>query len=674
MAAQWQVDVMPAYYRSTLPEFVTEDPARILGLIHEQSSRSGFTDLKERQSKAWQVQLDILQRTGNTLLTQFSDAERWWILFEYPIPRRQKRVDAVLLSRNVVLCLEFKTGETAHQKSTARQVEDYALDLRDFHEQSRGRTILPIAVTTRAKPTTIDLSLPHADNVKQVIATCEEDLTERLAWCIDHFATGTEQIDGVRWDNSVYQPVPTIIEAAESLYAGHDVKEITRSHADAQNLGATSERLIHHIQDAQRNNKKVICVVTGVPGAGKTLAGLNVAHDPAIRALTNGAGVFLSGNGPLVRIVSAAIAKDFKKKQRTGDADRTVSTFIQNVHAFIKDSLPRVEAPNEHLIIFDEAQRAWDAEQCAKKNDRNESEPESILSIMDRHLDWAVVVALVGGGQEINTGEAGLAEWGRALKNRFRHWEVAVSPRVLGDVQGDSMQRLFADGESQGLQVHEVSALHLNVSLRSYKAEAVSRWVDAVIDGDAQRARAIIPECDDFFMALTRDLSTARNWLRSNTRGLRRSGLLASSGALRLRADGIELSSGFRQGNKKMYVDWFLNDLTDIRSSNQLEVAATEYECQGLELDLSCICWGGDLLHKGTTGWEMRKLVGHKWNAMKRARDRRYLLNSYRVLLTRAREGFIVYIPRGNENDPTHSPIGFDATTRFLRECGLQEV
>lgn len=674
MAAQWQVDVMPAYYRSTLPEFVTEDPARILGLIHEKSSRSGFTDLKERQSKAWQVQLDILQRTGNALLKQFSDAERWWILFEYPIPRRQKRVDAVLLSRNVVLCLEFKTGEGAHQKSTARQVEDYALDLRDFHEQSRGRTIVPIAVTTRAKPTTLDLSLPHADNVKQVIATCEEDLTERLAWCIDHFAAGTEQIDGVRWDNSVYQPVPTIIEAAESLYAGHDVKEITRSHADAQNLGATSESLIHHIQDAQRNNKKVICVVTGVPGAGKTLAGLNVAHDPAVHALTNGAGVFLSGNGPLVKIVSAAIAKDFKKKQRTGDAERTVSTFIQNVHAFIKDSLPRVDAPNEHLIIFDEAQRAWDAEQCAKKNDRNESEPASILSIMDRHLDWAVVVALVGGGQEINTGEAGLAEWGRALKNRFRHWEVAVSPRVLGDVKGDSMQRLFADGESPGLQVHEVPALHLNVSLRSYKAEAVSRWVDAVIDGDAQRARAIIPECKGFFMALTRDLSTARNWLRSNTRGLRRSGLLASSGALRLRAEGIELSSGFRQGNKKMYVDWFLNDLTDIRSSNQLEVAATEYECQGLELDLSCICWGGDLLHGGTNGWEMRKLVGHKWNAMKQARDRRYLLNSYRVLLTRAREGFIVYVPRGNENDPTHYPMGFDATTRFLRECGLQEV
>lgn len=665
---------MPAYYRANLQEFVADDPDRVLGLIHQGSSRSGFTELKERQSKAWQVQLQILQRTGSDLMNRFHDAAHWGILFEYPIPRRQKRIDVVLLARDLILCLEFKTGETKHEKSTALQVEDYALDLRDFHEQSRDRTIVPIAVTTRAKPTSLDLGLSRADSVQQVQTACELDLSDRLAWCVELFAQSSAQIDISEWDNSVYHPVPTIIEAAEALYAGHDVREIARSHADTQNLGATSRSLVHHILEAQRNGKKVLCIVTGVPGAGKTLAGLNVAHDPAVRAISNGAGVFLSGNGPLVRIVSAAIAKDFKKKQRAGNAERTVSTFIQNVHAFIKDSWPRAVAPSEQLIIFDEAQRAWDAEQCAKKNDRHESEPESILSIMDRHPDWAVIVALVGNGQEINTGEAGLAEWGRALQSRFRHWEVAVSPRVLGTIRGDKMQQLFVEGERDGLSVHEVPALHLDVSLRSYKAEAVSRWVDAVIEGDAQRARAIMPDCAGFHMNLTRDLSVARTWLRSHTRGLRRSGLLASSGALRLRAEGIELTSGFRQGNKKMYVDWFLNDRTDIRSSDQLEVVATEYECQGLELDLSCICWGGDLLHEGVAGWEMRKLIGPKWNTMKQARDRRYLLNSYRVLLTRSREGFIIYVPRGDENDATRKPSGFDGTAHFLSECGLIEV
>ncbi len=665
---------MRAYYRATLQEFVADDPDRVLGLIHQESSKSGFTDLKERQSKAWQVQLAILQRSGASLLSRYQDASKWGILFEYPIPRRQKRIDVLLLTRDIILCLEFKTGETLHEKSTARQVEDYALDLRDFHEQSRHRTIIPIAVTTRAKSTSLNVSLSFADRVQQVIMACEDDLTERLAWCVENFAQRSEQIEITEWDDSVYSPVPTIIEAAEALYAGHDVREIARSHADAQNLGETSQSLVHHIQVAQRNGSKVLCIVTGVPGAGKTLAGLNVAHDPAVRGLTKGAGVFLSGNGPLVKIVSAALAKAFKKKQRAGDAERTVSTFIQNVHSFIKDSIPRVVAPIEHLIIFDEAQRAWDAEQCAKKNDRNESEPESILAIMDRHPDWAVVVALVGNGQEINTGEAGLAEWGRALRSRFQHWEVAVSPRVLGTAHRDKMQQLFVDGESSGLRVHEVPSLHLDVSLRSYKAEAVSRWVDAVIEGDSVVARDIMPECAGFHMALTRDLSTARDWLRSHTRGLRRSGLLASSGALRLRAEGIELTSGFRQGNKKMYVDWFLNDHNDIRSSDQLEIAATEYECQGLELDVSCIAWGGDLLHEGVSGWEMRKLVGHKWNAMKQTRDRRYLLNSYRVLLTRAREGFIIYVPRGSESDTTRKPAGFDSTAHYLKECGLSEV
>jgi hypothetical protein len=665
---------MPAYYRNTLEGFVADAFDRVLGIIHQESSKSGFTDLKESQSKAWQLQLTILQRSAASLMSRYQDASKWGLLFEYPIPRRQKRIDVVLLVRDMVLCLEFKTSGATHEKSSARQVEDYALDLRDFHEQSRDRTIIPIAVTILAKPTTLDFGLSHAGRVQQVISACEVDLTERLIWCVEHFSHGSDQIDVDEWDESVYEPVPTIIEAAEALYAGHDVHEIARSHADAQNLGATSQSLVHHIQEAQRIGKKVLCIVTGVPGAGKTLAGLNVAHDPTVRALTNGAGVFLSGNGPLVTIVSAAIVRDFKKKQRGVDAARTVSTFIQNVHAFIKDSFPRRVAPIEHLIIFDEAQRAWDAKQCAKKNDRNESEPESILSIMDRHPDWAVVVALVGNGQEINTGEAGLAEWGRALQSRFQHWEVAVSPRVLGNAQGDKTQQLFVNGESSGLKIHEVPALHLDVSLRSYKAESVSRWVDAVIDGDAHRARNIMPECSGFHMAMTRDLATAREWLRTHTRGLRRSGLLASSGALRLRAEGIELTSGFRKGTDAMYVNWFLNDESDIRSSNQLEIAATEYECQGLELDLSCICWGGDLLYEGVSGWEMRKLVGPKWNAMKKARDRRYLLNSYRVLLTRAREGFIIYVPRGSDNDSTRKPAGFDATADFLIECGLKVV
>jgi len=664
---------MPAYYRATLREFLQDDPERVLGLVHRQSSRSGFSELKESQSKAWQEQLVILRSAAEKLLNHFKDAHEWGILFEYPIPRRQKRVDVIILARDVILCLEFKTGEVKHKKSTIRQVEDYALDLRDFHEQSRGFPIVPIAIATKAKSFTGELPLTIADDVKHVVKACTDDLAERISWSVNSYAQGSSQIVPSVWDDSVYRPVPTIIQAAEALYAGHDVREIARSHADAKNLGVTTDRLVALTTEAKLTGSKILCIVTGVPGAGKTLAGLNVVHDPAVRQLTSDAGVFLSGNGPLVKIVSAAIARDSKRRKQPGGAERTVSTFIQNVHAFIKDAMPRSDAPVEHVVIFDEAQRAWDTEQCIKKIDRNESEPELILSIMDRHTDWAVIIALVGGGQEINTGEAGLAEWGRALKTRFGKWKVAVSPHVLGNTHSDKMQQLFEDGDHAGLSVAQETALHLDVSLRSFKAEAVSRWVDAVVDGDAQLARSILPECAGFALSFTRDLSTARSWLSAHTRGERRCGLLASSGALRLRADGIELTSGFRQGNKNMFVDWFLNDLDDIRASNQLEVAATEYECQGLELDLSCVCWGADLQHEGLGGWTMRKLIGAKWNKLKQARSRRYLLNSYRVLLTRAREGMIIWVPRGDESDPTREPAGYEETAQFLRDCGLVE-
>lgn len=665
---------MPAYYRSTLAEFLDDDPDRVLGVVVAKSSDNGFTDLKQRQTKAWQVQLEVLRRTASNLVQQYSDATDWGILIEYPIPRRQKRVDVVLLVRDVILALEFKTGEKEHQKSTSKQVEDYALDLRDFHGESRGRIIVPIAVTTRATPSQPDLGLQSIDQVKHVVKASETDLGEKVRWCVDTYANAGTLIDANRWDHSVYRPVPTIIEAAEALYAGHDVREIASSHADAKNLGDTSERLVHLIQQAQKKRRKILCIVTGVPGAGKTLAGLNVVHDPRIRSVAEGAGVFLSGNGPLVHIVSAAIARDFKKKQKAGDVERTVSTFIQNVHAFIKDSLIRTVPPIEHLIVFDEAQRAWDAAQSSKKNDRYESEPELMLSIMDRHQDWSVIIALVGGGQEINTGEAGLAEWGRALLNRFPHWEVAASPEVMSSVSNEAMQGLFPEGNHSSLVVHQEQSLHLNVSLRSYKAEAVSKWVDAVIDGDPDLARAIIKRCDEFPMALTRDLETARDWLRQHTRGMRRCGLLASSGALRLRAEGIELSSGFRRGDRQMYVNWFLNETSDLRASNQLEVAASEYECQGLELDFTCICWGGDLLYDQLAGWKKRKFVGAKWNTMNQARDHQYLLNTYRVLLTRAREGFVVWVPRGDANDSTRNPEGFDSTAQFLKQCGLKEL
>jgi hypothetical protein len=327
------------------------------------------------------------------------------------------------------------------------------------------------------------------------------------------------------------------------------------------------------------------------------------------------------------------------------------------------------------MIVFDEAQRAWDARQNEKKTGKGESEPQTVLSIMDRHDDWAVIVALVGGGQEINVGEAGLAEWGRTIRDHFPHWQAAVSPAALGGDAGTAGHRLFSDNGRGSVEVLEDPSLHLDVNLRAYRVQMLTEWVNAVLAADAKRAGSLVGQLGDFPLALTRDLAVARRWLRDHTRGLRRCGLVASSGAIRLRADGLELSSGFRRGNRDLYVHWFLDPSPDVRSSNQLEVAASEFECQGLELDWVGVCWGGDLsMDSGLSGWEYRHFAGSKWQAVASPTDRAYLLNTYRVLLTRAREGTIMWVRPGDAEDQTRDAARFDRIAGYLRACGLCEV
>jgi DUF2075 family protein len=325
--------------------------------------------------------------------------------------------------------------------------------------------------------------------------------------------------------------------------------------------------------------------------------------------------------------------------------------------------------------VFDEAQRAWTADQNRKKNGVEVSEPETMLSIMDRHEDWAVVVALIGGGQEIHNGEAGLAEWGKTLREKFSKWKVAVSPKALEGDSSNAGQRLFEDDDSGSLSIQKEPVLHLRVNLRSFRARRLAEWVDAAVAGDAQKAAAIVPELRKFPFALTRSLANARDWLRQRARGQQRAGLVASSTAVRLRADGLELSSGFRQGNRDMYVNWFLNRPPDIRSSNQLEVAASEFECQGLELDCVGVCCGGDFVVDTTSGrWAFRDFSGSGWRNLKNQIDREYLRNSYRVLLTRARRGMILWVPRGDVLDATREPTQLDSTAEYLIRCGVPVI
>ncbi len=665
---------MAAFYRATLADFLVHSPDEILGALLRSYQHN---ELQKRQTKAWEKEIQVLKAACAELIRLAPISTKWALFLEYPIPRRHKRLDAVLLATDVIFCIEFKTEDKAHSSQPQRQAEDYALDLRDFHEASRDRYIVPVVVVPKALPAKDSSVQISSDAVRDVRLANASDLAHTLltAFNSEH-RDDSALIDPTDWDSSPYRPVPTIIEAAEVLFAGHNVREIAHSHAGATNLTTTSDRLVEIIQQAQRQSEKVICFVTGVPGAGKTLAGLNVVHNPALRREGRPAGVFLSGNGPLVKIVSAAIARDHKRRIRETGGERTVGTFIQNVHVFVREGLEKADKPAvERVVVFDEAQRAWNADQNRKKNGIEVSEPETMLSIMDRHQGWAVLIALVGGGQEIHNGEAGLAEWGKTLRDKFPKWKVAVSPKALEHDASTAGHRLFADGNSGSLAIHKEPSLHLEVNLRSFRARKIAEWVDATLAGDATKAAAIVPDLNDFPFAITRSLPTAREWLHKRARGRQRAGLVASSGALRLRADGLELSSGFRQGNRDIYVHWFLAHPPDIRSSNQLEVAASEFECQGLELDWIGLCWGGDFSFDATSGgWAYRNFSGSRWGNLNNEIDRQYLLNTYRVLLTRARRGMIIWIPQGNVSDETRLPSLFDSTADYLVRCGLPVI
>jgi broad-specificity NMP kinase len=420
------------------------------------------------------------------------------------------------------------------------------------------------------------------------------------------------------------------------------------------------------IEHARQEGHKLICFVTGVPGSGKTLAGLNIIHS---RELHEGSlGVFLSGNGPLVKVLSEALARDHS--ERTGESiaesRRRVSTFVQNVHRFIDAHFTSSPPPPDRVVVFDEAQRAWNREQSQRKFKRDRSEPEIMLDIMDRHRGWAVIVALVGSGQEINTGEAGLGEWGRALADRFQHWTVLVSPHAVKGDPGDHADLLFDPRPSQ-IRVHEDDALHLDVSLRSYKAQAVSEFVTHSLLQQVENARSALASCPDFPIVMTRDLQKAREWLKRRQRGTRRIGLVASSGGRRLRAHGLDVRIELDVEN------WFLNASSDVRSSYYLETPATEFGIQGLELDWTRVCWDIDLV-PDSGDWHVRAFKGTHWQTVRDATRRQYVLNKYWVLLTRAREGMIIWVPKGESSDWTRPTSRYDAIARYLRLCGGSEI
>ena len=657
--------LQPAYYSALVSEFLRADPDAVYGAL----SRHHAHTQEMAQRSAWLEQIALLQKG----LTAVPDA---WLAFEFAIPRMGKRADAIIILDGIVFVVEFKVRADAFTGAAIEQVTDYALDLKNFHSASHSRIIVPVVIATDAPPKPIQLSL-WPDDVAEPVLSNGAGLGQLLLATIRRFP-GQPLLCPQEWMASGYKPTPTIIEAAQALYRSHRVDEITRSDAGAKNLSITTARISAIVEEAKANNHKAVCFVTGVPGAGKTLAGLNLVTQRA-NADTEEHAVFLSGNGPLVDVLREALARDEKKRAdergppvTMGEARRKVRSFIQNIHHFRDANLRATDAPIEHLVVFDEAQRAWNLDKITKSMrekhgiaEFGRSEPEFLIHVMDRHTDWCVVVCLVGGGQEINEGEAGLSEWFIALSKHFRDWRVYTSDQLAKPEYhwGQNLQ-----AKLEGLAYALEPDLHLAVSVRSFRAEKLSQFVNEFIAGDASAASRTYETIQTSYpIVLTRCLTTARSWLRSHARGSERYGLVASSGALRLKPEGIHVKADVDAPN------WFLNPRKDVRSSYYLEDPATEFDIQGLELDWIGVCWDADFRRAGDR-WSYHDFLGAVWRNVNDPRRQTYLANAYRVLLTRARQGMVIYVPKGDDADQTRPPHFYDGIANFLKACGIAEL
>jgi Schlafen group 3, DNA/RNA helicase domain len=651
-----------AFYSASVADFLAADPRAIADRLAAEQSRH-FRVTEAAAIGAWERTIAVLRAT----LGLVPIARDWRLLLEYPLLRLGRRIDVVLIAEQMVLALEFKVNASGFAAADLRQVEDYALDLSDFHAASRAIPIVPILVATEAAAPESSWPLPMNCVADPMLASAAS-LGPLIAGLARHFPPLDTPIDPVAWADAVYLPVPGIVEAARRLYAGHGVAEITTARAGSGELERTTAAILDAVRKAEAERQHLVLFVTGVPGAGKTLVGLNVVFGAghAIGA------AYLTGNPTLVHVLREALARD-AARGRPGalrQARHGVEGKIQRLPFFRDDYVGHEEKmPAEHVVVIDEAQRCWSREYAIRKTrDRRpalqDSEPAHLLEIMARQPDWAVLVCLVGGGQEIHTGEGGLAEWGLALTSR-PFWQVQAAPAARK--AADPRQRLPLLPSFTATE-----ALELTVPARAIRNAAAPSWVNAVLADDAAGARRIAEAEGGVPFRLTRDLAAMRRALRARCMGGCRAGLLASSGARRLRAEG--LGAELPHMDIAAVTRWFLDRWPkDVRASDALEVPATEFCCQGLELDYTGLCWGGDLIrHRGR--WQVRDFRGSRWTIARGAEAIANTMNTCRVLLTRARYETIIWVPTGSVEDETRPPDVYDAVANFLLDCGVHSL
>lgn len=675
-----------AYYCNSIPDFIKDKSANIVG----QLVRYSF-DVNKEQSNAWENQISELQRRLNECQMEGD------IIFEYDIVRLGKRIDVILLIKHMVFSLEFKNGKNIFTAQDAQQAEDYAIDIKNFHKESEDLYVCPILIATDAAKYPKFQSLECYPD-KQIYLQREnmETLFPKISEISKKYGDD-QKINFEKWFNSPYYPTPTIIAAAVEAYSSHNLSQIAQSEAGQQNINLCEKKIYEIINYAQKNHKKCICFITGVPGAGKTLVGLDVVAK-SLEDKSKGLSVYISGNGSLVDVLREALKKSviatdkeheeiWKRAKANADYsavvpkpeklfnDKTqsaIKTLIQDSYNFKKDNSLHNRPTAEHILIFDEAQRVWNKEKMQRKHNNEKmhvSEPHLLFSIMDRHDDWTVMICLVGLGQDIYDGEVGINEWFKCGISEFTSWELFYSPAIFNQVEDKTIDKDLIINCSR---CHQVNELHLNTSIRSFRANSQCHFVDALLDNNPKLAKDI---CENLIkkypIYITRDFSKAKKWIRAQVRGSQRSGALACSSAQRLKPEGIYVL------NDIDVKSWFLAPSNDLRSSNMLEVVASEFKVQGLELDWTIVCWDADLRRsKDGKSWDHYTFRGTRWNKRNKEEQKRYLINSYRVLLTRARQGMIIFVPLGasTEEDSTRDSSLYDSIYKYLCSCGIKEL
>lgn len=650
-----------AYYYNSISGFIQDSPESIVGLLVR-----GSFEINKEQSDAWENQIRELQKRLQNYNMEGN------IIFEYDIVRLGKRVDVILLIRHMVFLLEFKNGKRVFTAQDAQQAEDYAIDIKNFHKESENLYVCPILIATDADP------YPKAQSDgcyqdKQIFLQRENiDTLVPKIYELSQKYGDDEEFDFQKWFDSQYYPTPTIISAAVEAYSSRHLSEIARSEAGQDDINKCEEKINEVISYAKTNRKKCVCFVTGVPGAGKTLVGLDVVAKN-LDSDEDDLSVYISGNGPLVDVLREALIRSVKAQKRLNrETEAAINALIQSSFAFKRDNASHQRPTAENILIFDEAQRVWNQEKMARKHKNPAmavSEPHLLFSIMDRHEDWAVMICLVGLGQDIYDGEVGINEWFRCGIEEFTDWELFYSPDIFTQVEDKNVDVEMVKSCSR---CHAVNGLHLKISIRSFRADKQCQFVDSLLENSPEKTKEIYSLiADKYPVYITRDYSKAKKWVRGQVRGSQRCGILACSSAQRLKPEGIYVLTDIDVKN------WFLAPSKDLRSSNMLEVVASEFKVQGLEIDWAVVCWDADLRRNNeSTDWDYYSFRGTKWMHRNRPELQRYLLNSYRVLLTRARQGMVIFIPNGvdPEEDSTRNKSYYDGIYEYLISCGIEEL